>query len=154
MPKPEIFFITPELQQVLDAVPEQSDPRSKLEPFRPYILRWRRQGKTYRKIAEILTKECKVSVSHIAVRKFVKRAARPRKAQPDIEIEPATVQLVTSSSEAVAPVARKPRMSIEERRAQADAMRANFKPLFAKEQNKPLFDYDPDKPLTLRSKEK
>jgi hypothetical protein len=95
MPKSEIFFITPDLQQVLDSVPEQNDPRSRLDPFKPYILRWRRQGKTYRRIAEILTKECKVSVSHIAVLKFVKRAARPRKrVEPEIEIEAATVQPV------------------------------------------------------------
>jgi hypothetical protein len=96
MSKPEIFFITPYLQKVLDSVPEQNGPRSKLDLFRPYILRWRRQGKTYRHIAEILTKECKVSVSHKGVYKFVKRAARPRKLQPDLEIEPATSQQVSS----------------------------------------------------------
>ena len=41
-------------------------------------------------------------------------------------------------------------MSIEERRAQADAIRAQFaKPEFQpKEKPKLLFDYDPDKPLT------
>jgi hypothetical protein len=94
MPKSEIFFISPDLQQVLDSVPEHNDPRSRLGPFKPYILRWRRQGKTYRRIAEILTKECKVSVSHIAVLKFVKRAARPRKPQPDLEFEPETIQPV------------------------------------------------------------
>ena len=35
-------------------------------------------------------------MSHKGVLKFVKRAARPRKLQPDLEIEPATVQPVAS----------------------------------------------------------
>jgi hypothetical protein len=136
MPKSEIFFITPDLQQVLDSVPEKNDPRSKLDAFKPYILRWRRQGKTYRRIAEILTNECKVSVSHKGVHKFVKRAARPRKPQPDLEIEPATVQPVASSSAAVSSVQRKPRMTPEERAA----LRASFdQPLFPTEEEKPLF---------------
>jgi hypothetical protein len=40
-------------------------------------------------------------------------------------------------------------MSIEERRAQAEKLRANFKPLFTpKEETRTLFEYDPDKPLT------
>ena len=34
--------------------------------------------------------ECKVSVAIIELLRFVKRAARPRKPQPDFEIEPAT----------------------------------------------------------------
>jgi len=114
MPKAEISFITPELQKVLDSVPEQNNPRSRLDPFKPYILRWRRQGKTYRRIAEILTNECKVSVSHKGVYKFVKLAARPRKPQPEIDLELATVQ----------PVAAKGRLSAEERQARIDFVRS------------------------------
>ncbi len=136
MSKPEIFFITPDLQKVLDSVPEQNGPRSKLDLFRPYILRWRRQGKTYRHIAEILTKECKVSVSHKGVYKFVKRAARPRKLQLNLDLEPATVQPVDNSSTAVLPVERKPRMTAEERAA----LRASYdQPLFPNEEQKPRF---------------
>ena len=140
MSKSGIFVITPELQQILDSVPEQNNPRSKLEPFKPYILRWRRQGKTYRRIAEILTNECKVSVSHKGVHKFVKRAARPRKPQPDLEIEPATVQPAESSSAAVSAVERKTRMTPEERAA----LRASYdQPLFPTEEKKPLFVRQP-----------
>jgi hypothetical protein len=95
MPKPEIFVITPELQRVLDSVPEANDPRSKLEPFKRNILRWRRQGKTYRKIQQILRDECHFEVAYGPLYRFVKRRSRPRKPQPDLEIEPATVQAVT-----------------------------------------------------------
>jgi hypothetical protein len=133
MLKGGVFFVTPELQQLLDNLPAD-EPRSRLEPFKPFILRWRRQGKTYRRIAEILTNECKVSVSHIGVRKFVKRAARPRKTQPDLEIEPVAVQ--PGESAAVLPVERKPRMTAEERAA----LRASYnQPLFPMEEKKPLF---------------
>ena len=158
MPRREILFVTPELQTVLDNLPADEAPRSRLDPFRPFILRWRRQGKTYRRIQEILAVECKVRVHHETLRRFIRRRARPRKPQPNLESEPATVQPAESSSGAVSTDARKPRMSMEERIAQADALRAQFaKPVLpAKPKDtRPLFDYDPDRPLTLiKPKEK
>jgi hypothetical protein len=153
MPKSKVFFVTPELQQVLDNQPAKP-PRSVLDPFRVFILRWRREGRTYRDIQQILAVECKVRVHHETLRRFIRRRARPRKPQPNLDLEPVAVQPVEKSSAAVSTVERKPRISIEERRAQAEAIRTNFKPLFAKEETKPLFDYDPDKPLTLKPKEK
>jgi hypothetical protein len=155
MPKSEVFLVTPELQQVLDNQPAKT-PRSILDPFRAFILRWRREGRTYRDIQQILAAECKVRVHHETLRRFIRRRSRPRKPQPDLEFEPATVQPVESSSAAVSAAARKPRMSIEERRAQADAIRAQFaKPEFQpKEKPKPLFDYDPDRPLTNKPQTK
>jgi hypothetical protein len=93
MPKSEVFFITPELQQVLDHLPAKR-PRSILDPFRPFILRWRRDGRTYRDIQQILAVECKVQVTYQMLFKFVKLRSRPRKPQPDIEFEPATQPVV------------------------------------------------------------
>jgi hypothetical protein len=143
MPKAEIFFITPELQQVLDAVPEQNDPRSRLEPFRPYILRWRRQGKSYRKILRILRHKCHLKVAYGTLHEFVKLRSRPRKPQPNIDLEPASTQPVTTSSAAVLPEARKPRITVEEREAARAALRASFEtPLFP-EERKPLFERRP-----------
>jgi hypothetical protein len=158
MPKSEIFFVTPELQQVLDSLPPGT-PRSKLDPLRPFILRWRRERRGYREIQQILRNECRVKASLSTLFHFVKSRSKPRKPiQPDFEIEPATVQPVASSSAAVSPVERKPRMTLEERRAQADAIRAQFaKPALPTkpEDTRPRFEYDPDKPLTLiKSKEK
>jgi hypothetical protein len=139
MSKSGIFVITPELQQVLDSVPEQNDPRSKLEPFKPYILRWRRQGKTYRRILQILRDECHVKVAFGTLHEFVKLRSRPRKPQPDIALEPAVVQSAQSSAAAVSPVERKPRLTSEEQQAARAALRASFdKPLFA-EEKQPLF---------------
>lgn len=138
----------------LDSLPDDPS-RSRLEPFKPFILRWRREGRSYERIRQILRDECHVEVAHATLFKFVKLRSRPR---AKTGVDPVAVQTVESSSAAVSSVARKPRMSIEERKAQADAPRAQFaKPaLPAKpEDTRPLFDYDPDKPLTLvKAKEK
>ena len=42
-----------ELQRIFDSVPED-EPRSHLEPYRELILRWRRQGRSYRRIRQLL----------------------------------------------------------------------------------------------------
>ena len=134
MPKAEIFFVTPELQQVLDSVPEQNDPRSKLDPFKPHILKWRRQGKTYRKIQQILRVECRMPVAYETLRQFVKSRSKPRKLQPDIDLEPATVQPA------------KGRLSAEERQARLDFVRSlNSKTDLNEEQPKSGWDeLEPD----------
>ena len=96
MPKPEIFFVTPELQQVLDSLPPGT-PRSKLDPLRPFILRWRRERRGYREIQQILRNECRVKASLSTLFHFVKSRSKPRKPiEPEIELEPATVQPVAS----------------------------------------------------------
>ena len=134
MPKAGIFCITPELQRVLDSVPEQNDPRSKLDPFKPYILKWRRQGKTYRKIQQILRVECRMPVAYETLRQFVKSRSKPRKLQPDIDLEPATVQPA------------KGRLSAEERQARLDFVRSlNSKTDLNEEQPKSGWDeLEPD----------
>ena len=95
MPKPELFFVTPELQQVLDSLPP-GVPRSKLDPLRPFILRWRRQGRGYRQIQQILRDECRVKASLSTLFHFVETRSRPRKAQPDIDLESSTAQPVNT----------------------------------------------------------
>jgi hypothetical protein len=139
------------LAEKLKALEELSDspPRSKLEPYRVVILRWRRRGWTYRRISETLAAECKLSVSHIAVRKFVKRAARPRKPQPALEMEPATILQAVEHLPANPP-ARKPRkLSAEEAAQQRALIQAlRNKPVAVPEVRK-RYEYNPDEPLTL-----
>jgi len=89
MPKPTLFVVTDELQQALAELP-QVGPRSRLEPLRAFILRWRRDGRSYRNIRDILASKCKVTASHEAVRKFVKLHARPRIALTESETDPQT----------------------------------------------------------------
>jgi hypothetical protein len=70
----------PELQQIFDNTPED-DPRSKLDPYRELILRWRRQGRSYRRICQLVTEQCSIKVSLATLHGFIERRSRPRKAQ-------------------------------------------------------------------------
>ena len=86
-----------ELQQRLNEIPEDS-PRSRLEPFSQFILRWRRQGRSYERIRQILRDECRVNVAHATLFKFVQRRSRPRKVQTEPELEQPTIPSAARSS--------------------------------------------------------
>lgn len=79
-----------ELQRRLSEIPEDP-PRSRLEPYRDIILRWRRQGRSYRRIRQLLNDECQVKVADMTLHEFVKRRSRPRKAQTEPELEQPTI---------------------------------------------------------------
>ncbi len=79
-----------ELQRIFDSVPEE-EPRSRLEPYRELILRWRRQGRSYRRIRQLLAEQCSVGVTTSMLHKFVKSRSRPRKAEPEFQSEPVTI---------------------------------------------------------------
>ena len=146
MSKSGVFFVSDELQRVLDNLPAE-EPRSRLEPFRGFILKWRREGRSYRRIQAILREECKVTVTYETLRQFVKRRVRPRKADPETSTE--TTPITTPVQPAVNQ--RFPsRRSPEEIAAMRQAARAaNHKPVFQPAgESKPLFVYDPDRPLT------
>jgi hypothetical protein len=74
----------PELQEIFDNTPED-DPRSKLEPYRELILRWRRQGKSYRRMTKLLAENCGVKAATMTVHEFVQRRSRPRTLEPDAD---------------------------------------------------------------------
>jgi len=122
--------MNPELQRIYDSLPED-EPKSRLEPYRELILRWRRQGRSHKRIAGFLRDQCKIRVSGEAVRKFVKLRSRPRKpAESDIDLGPAEVQ----------PVGIK-RLSAKERQARLDFVRSlNTKTDLKEEQPKSGWD--------------
>jgi hypothetical protein len=76
----------PELQQIFDNTPDD-DPRSKLDPYRELILRWRRQGRSYRRICQLIREQCSTKVSLATLHGFIQRRSRPRKAQPELMAE-------------------------------------------------------------------
>jgi len=63
--------MNPELQRIYDSMPED-EPRSRLDPYRELILRWRRQGRTYRRILQMLRDECRVKVAFGTLHEFAK----------------------------------------------------------------------------------
>ncbi len=71
-----------ELLKRLENLPP-AEPRSKLEPLRDYILRWRRQGRSYRRIQRILHEHCRMDVAYETLRRFVQRRENQPSAEPE-----------------------------------------------------------------------
>lgn len=153
MPRPEVFFVTPELQQVLENQPAKP-PRSILDPFRAFILRWRREGRAYREIQQILAVECKVRVHHETLRRFINRRSKPRKVKPELEIEPATIPEPGAHASANPPAGKPGKLSPEEAAQQRALIQAlRNKPVAVPEVRK-RYEYNPDEPLTLERTKK
>jgi hypothetical protein len=130
-----------ELQRIFDEVPDDA-PRSKLEPYRELILRWRRQGRSFRRIQKLLREQCSVSVGIGPLHAFVKRRSRPRKSSEPLQLEcPASV--VAESVKA------RPQRSPEEIAALRETARAaNHQPVVQVKPTERVFTYDPSKPIT------
>jgi hypothetical protein len=133
------------LQEIFDSVPAD-EPRSRLEPYRDLILLWRRQGRTYHRIRQLLIEKCEVKVGYGTLYRFIERRSRPRKTDPRPETQLSIITTVALNEESALRLSRR---SPEEIAAMREAARAsNHKPVFAHEESKELFVYDPDKPLT------
>jgi hypothetical protein len=145
--------MTPEQQRIFDSTPAD-EPRSRLEPYRELILRWRRQGRSIRRICKLLSEEFNISIGKTALHKYVERRSRPRKPQPETEPEqlpgPPDAQIQPASIPDLAPRAyNKPS---PEEAAKCRGLLQSFR-------NKPAlppkpavleeFHYDEDKPLTI-----
>jgi hypothetical protein len=129
--------LSPELQRIFDNTPEDK-PRSRLEPYRELILLWRRHGKSYRRIQALLADKCQVGIAYEPLRRFVQRRNRPRKVQP----EPIAVTPVVETAAPLDQAAR-PRLSLEERIAQREAIRAaHNKPSVKREETERVFEFD------------
>ena len=129
--------LSPELQRIFDNTPEDK-PRSRLEPYRELILLWRRHGKSYRRIQALLADKCQVGIAYEPLRRFVQRRNRPRKVQP----EPIAVTPVVETAAPLEQAAR-PRLSLEERIAQREAIRAaHNKPSVKREETERVFEFD------------
>jgi hypothetical protein len=144
MPKQTLFVVTDQLRQVLDNLPADG-PRSRLDPFRAFILRWRREGRSYRRIQQILADECKVQVHNETLRRFVKRRSKPRKPQPEPEIE----QPLIAPLESPQSVSAGKKLTPEERAAQVEYIRSLNQPTLQEKPEKSRWNFDVDKPRTL-----
>jgi hypothetical protein len=147
-PLRRLLSMKDELQQVFDSVPEDA-PRSQLEPYRELILRWRRQGRSYRRICKLLTDKCGLKVGKTSLHEFVQRRSRPRKLHPEAEPQPATI---TPTPPDQADIRPRNRRSPDELAAQREAIRAAYnKPVVPTEEPEEVFVYDPDKPPINRN---
>jgi hypothetical protein len=131
-------------QRVADSVLED-EPRSRLEPYREVILRWRRQGRSYRRICKLLGDKFNLKVGRTALHEFVWRRSRPRNVVPELDIEQPTM-LAPEPAQAAMPV---PKLTAEERAAQIEFIRSLNQPTL-EEQPKQGWDFDLDKPRTIQ----
>lgn len=152
MPKQTIFVLTDELERVLENLPAD-EPRSRLEPFRTFILRWRREGRSYRNIQEILASHCGVRVSFETLRIFVKRRSRPRKSHPEVELQPAGIAPESVPMDQLAELRKSSVLTTDDvARQRALIQNLRNQPVVVREVRK-RFVYDPDEPLILEKHE-
>jgi hypothetical protein len=73
-----------ELQQELEDLPPD-EPRSPLQPHSGLILRWRRQGRSYRWICRMMREKLGIAIGYGPLYRFVKRRSKPRKLKQESE---------------------------------------------------------------------
>ena len=132
-----------------DSIESPVRAQSRLEPYRDVILRWHREGHSFRCIHAALAKNG-IHVALMTLHEFVKRRARPRTAAVAVAVAAAAPALEpdqTYRKPVEKDIHARPRFTPEERQAMRDRARAsNHKPSVAAEPPL-LFDYDPSKPL-------
>jgi hypothetical protein len=133
------------LQQIFDSVPPD-EPRSRLEPYRELILRWRRQGKSHDRIRQLLSDKCGVKVAYGPLYRYIQRRSRPRQIQPELEME----QPARTPEEAPPLLRPGKRLSAEERAAQVEYIRSLNQPTLQEAPKPPRFTFDPEKPRSNR----
>ena len=127
-----------ELVKRLENLPPD-EPRSKLEPLRELILAWRQQGRSYRRIQQILREHCQMDVAYETLRRFVQRRETSRSAEPEPVAATSLVTAAPPSGEVkprwnfdadklrtttAAIEEKRPRLSPEERAAQVEFIRS------------------------------
>lgn len=137
----------PKLEEILAILPP-IETKSRLVPYRAFILRLRRDGRTYRDIKEILANQCKVCISLNALYKFTKSRQRPR-----LAVNPETPQPDLTCRESVEreePSKLARRWTQEEIEAMRAKARASAHKPTTEPRRPPVFHYDPTRPLTNR----
>jgi hypothetical protein len=134
-----------EIEEILKSIPED-EPRSQLEPYRELILRLRRQGRPYQRILDIVNEKFGVQVAYATLYDFIQRRSRPRNEEP-AAVTPAPAETPAAQPSTDQPRRRFTQEQIEEMRRRASV--ENHKPSFpVVEETRPVFHYDPNRPLT------
>ncbi len=136
------------LETILDTLPTKP-PRSRLEPYREFILELRRRGRTYRDIAGILTEKCQLRVSASGVHDFVRIRTRTEHKSPRRSVKAATKSMTAATPQ---------RIQTATAAAQADAAVDEVRRMIAvlklrKPVSEPTpegFQFDPGEPLRLK----
>jgi hypothetical protein len=138
----------PKLEQILKNLPPAKT-KGRLESYREFILRLRRDGRSYTEIQQILTTKCGIQISVTGIFKFVHSRQRPRTAtnpEPPQQQNPVHQQPIEREEQ--------PKVTRRWTQEEIEAMRAKARASAHKPTTqpkpKPLFHYDPNRPLTNR----
>jgi hypothetical protein len=137
------------IKAILQSLSPKPD-RSKLEPYSKLILELHRRGRSYREIVQVLSERCEFKTSRSTVNDFVRaRLKRPQKPQKKQKIaEPAQ-----SNRSGLMP-RMKPEIKSHVTEEEIQRRISDLKRRQAKNESpSQLFEYDPDQPLQLPSKE-
>jgi hypothetical protein len=134
----------PKLEQILKNLPPAKT-KGRLESYREFILRLRRDGRSYTEIQQILTTKCGIQISVAGIFKFVHSRQRSRTTtnlQPPQQENPVYQE----------PIEREEKPKLTRTQEEIEAMRAKARASAHKPTTqpkpKPLFHYDPNRPLT------
>jgi hypothetical protein len=135
-------------QRLFESIADTAS-RSRLEPYREVILRWRRGRVSYRRILKALAANG-VTVGRMTLYEFVQRRSRPRTAEPEdppverMQPDPPEHKPIRSKEET--PLPRRSPEEIAAMRAAASG--ARHKPAFPTPEAPKPWEYDPDRPLS------
>jgi hypothetical protein len=141
-----LVSMTPEQQRIYDSM-DTGVTRARLEPHSEVILRWRREGRSYRRIQRALAANG-ITIRLSALYRFVKRRSRPRSDKP----VPVELLSPPNQTEPKPMEQREENQTAQRSRAemiaQREAIRAvHTKPVVPNGQPKKEFVFDPDQPL-------
>ncbi len=141
-------------RKILDSLPQRQS-RSRLVPYRELIHELRRRRWTYREIAHVLAEKCRCRVSISTLHDFVRLRKRADRASAHCPPE----EEATSRSEQLARRIQRKTTAGErdQEKREADNVQQRIDalkrgPVLAKEQ-RVLFHYDPNRPLSLPPKD-
>ena len=142
-----------DFQKILDSLGEKVS-RSRLAPYHDLIMELRRRRRTYREIQQILRERCRIQISISTLHEYLKIRRRTGGTVRDAEgpRHPRPQGMRTSKERPITSAYDKPTESIstDEIRQRIAALKQS-RPEPAPE--KPIFHYDPNKPLTLKADE-
>ncbi len=144
----------PDLKRLEESIEPAVERRSRLEPYRDVILKWRSEGHSFRRIQAALAKNG-IQVALMTLHEFVQRRAEP--AEPEVvNIQPApndgspygnmtTIEIVSTPPGHAKP---RKRTAAEIAALRELARASNHKGTPEDDAPRRVFEYDPDRPLT------
>ena len=149
-PNPGFMMTKETFEAILDSFPPKPS-RSRLEPYAELILELHRRGRTYREIVRILSERCELQTSRSTVNDFVRSRSRRKRSLEKSGVPESKSRTQSSASLPKTDLPPETGLAIDDiQKRIADLKRRPA----STDMHSQLFQYDPDKPLSLPQKSK